>query len=285
MPTVTTPTISRAATEVAKRFTVRLLVKLILSTMVLFSVIAGIHTQNPVVLLGALGSVILFILVGCWYVFRIKERFQFLWAWLRHGVDRDTARRTYLPKPSYRLSSEDDSPMPVGDLLQFVAISLPLFASAFIFTAKGTADIWVIGSKPAIKSDTAIGVPFVQTIKTFRNGYNVKTTATAITADGIKVQGSIAMRFMFKVNDKQTILRVANASADPATTIQDGGKRALEARLVEVVQHRKLAELPSTMTLEYETGKGIDQETLDLVGLYPEGMLEITDLHPFFASR
>ena len=284
MPTIVKPTVVRAFREViADKLTRRIGAILLLLAMIAFSIVTGIQTNNDNVWLGifvGLGSLAALCILSLLEVI-ITPFAQYLWMWLRHGIDRDAAWEKNFPEHTY--TSRGDSGSDVGYfawLLICGFIAIPMFASAFVFSSNLNT-VYIIGQKTTL-NQFRVAVPFVQSIRVIDLSRTVTIEKDAKTIDGAMVRGTVTMKFS-AMKDEATLIRLAGNSSDPNYAINKKAEWELDQQFSIEMSKMKLSELQSSLSIEYNTGKALDRKQLAVEGIYPDGKMEISNLHPYFS--
>jgi hypothetical protein len=104
----------------------------------------------------------------------------------------------------------------------------------------------------------------------------------AKTIDGAMVRGTVTMKFS-AMKDEATLIRLAGNSSDPNYAINKKAEWELDQQFSIEMSKMKLSELQSSLSIEYNTGKALDRKQLAVEGIYPDGKMEISNLHPYFS--
>lgn len=282
--TIARPTISNAMSDLRGNTSLQAtFAKLLLVGIVLFAAAAGLRTGNFTVLIGTGAGVAelfaeLLILSAAFYVYPFVL---FLWIWLRHGVDSATAWEMYFPKSD---SWAMPKPATASEILILFGLpALTVFLSSFVFWSTGSP-VYVVGHRTTGEKGILVGVPFIQRVQSVQPDYTVKVPTDAVTADDVKVAGTVALRVMIS-SDRDTILSIASSYPNWDKAIKANVKDDLQAHFRDAIKKRRFAELQQIMPVEYDVGAGINRGLLQKVGVHPEGTLQISDLHPYFGPR
>ncbi len=278
MPQVNVPTARRAISEICSRFTLRGIISVILWAILFLSVFVGLATSNVSVLEGFVAGVLWIALVILESVY--EWRILFIYDWLCHGVDYHTARQN---RKRGHASAPVTSPIPLWEILLLFGIPVLVTLASTCLFQPDARSVWVVdGTRTSGTGGHVFAIPFANAIRSVSVNQDVRFFAVATTADGHKVRGIIDAELRLSPEVDQVLL--AGRQKDPDAAIQSRMKQAFESQFRQEVARQQLADLKSTLVLEYNTSTAANRNLLRAVGVVWNGTISVTDIHPYLTE-
>lgn len=192
--------------------------------------------------------------------------------------------RAYISPPDHWSNETLNYHMPAQEKLTWVSLTwLPLAFSILLFNVVFVGSgvcIWVCEDRTTVNQRVIVGMPFVQNIQPLERPlpHFFSFNAVATTKDGKKVQGELHPDVHF-IPDESLLVELVKKMNGANEAIREELQKQLTASFQKVVAQHTLAELTSTIVIEWETGSDTNLNTLGMEWI---GTLEILRLHAFF---
>jgi hypothetical protein len=266
-------------------------VKILLWVLPVCAACASLYYGNDMFLLGMVGACLILLAEICWEAFGTKFC-GYLRDWYVYRFPSEEAWQRNFPRETYRsYRNTPTRPATAGEVLVvFGGPVLALILGSMIFSDPIQKEgVWTRSCQTgsacvtSLESGWLIAIPFYHDIGWIALKQSNPFEATATTADNIQVRATIDAD-MSLVPEETSIKSIAGRYTDAQNGIRAERERLLTNRFREIISGRKLAELQSALVVEYDTGSKVTGEALAAFGIRWNGVLRISDLHPFFGA-